>query len=234
MKKMNSTRKEYHRLGSFGWLRAAVLGANDGIVSTSSLILGVAASHATHHSILVSGIASLVAGAMSMATGEYVSVQSQADNEQAELARESTELHNDDEGEHRELAAIYIKRGVAPQLAKQVATQLMERDALGAHARDELGITETLRAQPLSAALASAISFALGAALPLLVAFLAPFDHLIMTIAAASLFFLAMLGGLAAQTGGANVTRGILRVTFWSAMAMGVTAGIGTLFAGAA
>lgn len=169
-----------------------------------------------------------------MATGEYVSVQSQADNEQAELARESTELHNDDEGEHRELAAIYIKRGVAPQLAKQVATQLMERDALGAHARDELGITETLRAQPLSAALASAISFALGAALPLLVAFLAPFDHFIMSIAAASLFFLAMLGGLAAQTGGANVTRGILRVTFWSAMAMGVTAGIGTLFAGAA
>lgn len=207
-----------------------MLGANDGIVSTSSLILGVAASQATHQAILVAGIASLVAGAMSMATGEYVSVQSQADTEQAALATEQAELEANPESELQELEGIYVGRGLDRPLARQVAAQLMEKGALRAHARDELGITETLSARPLQAAFASAMSFAAGALLPLLVVVLAPHAQLIPYVAAASLFFLALLGGLAAKAGGANVARGAMRVTFWSALAMGATAAIGALF----
>ena len=226
--------REMHRLQSIGWLRAAVLGANDGIVSTSSLVLGVAASGATHGSILIAGIAGLVAGAMSMATGEYVSVHSQADTEKATLDQERAELKQDFGGEQRELTAIYVGRGVAPSLAKQVAEQLMAHDALGAHARDELGISRTLRARPLQAALASACSFAAGAALPLVVVVLVSGANLIPFVSGASLVFLAFLGGLAAHIGSANVVRGIMRVTFWSALAMGVTAAIGTLIGTAA
>lgn len=221
--------REQHKLGSVGWLRAAVLGANDGIVSTSSLILGVAASHATHNAILITGVAGLVAGAMSMATGEYVSVRSQADTEQAALETEHAELRNDPQSEHHELAGIYMARGLDASLAKQVASKLMAHDALGAHARDELGITETLSAKPLQAALASALSFALGALPPLLAVVLAPPGNLIPLVVGASLFFLAFLGGLAARAGGADVTKGMIRVTFWSALSMGVTAGIGAL-----
>ena len=227
-------RKETHRLQSIGWLRAAVLGANDGIVSTASLVLGVAASHATHSSILIAGIAGLVAGAMSMATGEYVSVHSQADTEKATLDQERTELKTDYAGEQRELTAIYIGRGLDSSLAKQVAEQLMAHDALGAHARDELGISGTLRARPLQAALASACSFAVGAMLPLVVVALAPETNLIPILSGASLLFLALLGGLAAYIGSANVVTGIMRITFWSALAMGVTAGIGALLGTAA
>jgi len=223
--------REQHRLHHIGWLRAAVLGANDGIVSTSSLLLGVAAAHATHNNILMTGIAGLVAGTMSMATGEYVSVQSQSDTEQAALENERRELAEDESGsEHIELTNIYIARGLDADMAKQVASQLMTHDALGAHARDELGITDTLSARPLQAAAASAGSFAIGALLPLLVALLTPDGNLIPAIAGASLLFLALLGGLAAQAGGANVMQGVMRVTFWSALAMGVTAGIGALF----
>jgi vacuolar iron transporter family protein len=222
-------RRERHRLKNIGWLRAAVLGANDGIVSTSSLVLGVAASHATHSSILIAGIAGLVAGAMSMATGEYVSVHSQADTEKATLDQERTELKEDFKGEQRELMAIYVGRGLDASLAKQVAEQLMAHDALGAHARDELGISGTLRARPLQAALASACSFATGAAMPLVVVALASESNLIPVVSGASLLFLAFLGGLAAHIGSANVATGILRITFWSALAMGVTAGIGAL-----
>lgn len=221
---------ERHRIGRIGWLRAAVLGANDGIVSTSSLVLGVATAHATHSNILVAGVAGLVAGAMSMAAGEYVSVKSQADSEQAELGRERLELTNDNKGEHRELASIYVARGLDPALAKQVAEQLMRHDALGAHARDELGISETLRARPIQAALASAGSFAVGAAMPLLVTAIAPAAGLIFAVAGTSLVFLALLGGLAAQVGGSGVTVGAWRVTFWGAMAMALTAGVGALF----
>jgi VIT1/CCC1 family predicted Fe2+/Mn2+ transporter len=227
-------RKETHRLKSIGWLRAAVLGANDGIVSTASLVLGVAASHATHGSVLIAGVAGLVAGAMSMATGEFVSVHSQADTEKATLDQECTELKADYAGEQRELTAIYIGRGLDASLAKQVAAQLMAHDALGAHARDELGISGTLRARPLQAALASACSFAVGAALPLLVVALAPEASLIPILSAASLLFLALLGGLAAYIGSANVIAGILRITFWSALAMGVTAATGALLGSAA
>ena len=223
-----------HRLKSIGWLRAAVLGANDGIVSTSSLVLGVAASHATHSSILIAGIAGLVAGAMSMATGEYVSVHSQADTEKATLDQERTELKEDFRGEQRELTAIYIGRGLDSSLAKQVAEQLMAHDALGAHARDELGISGTLRARPLQAALASAGSFAAGAAMPLVVVAFVSASNLIPAVSGASLLFLAFLGGLAAHIGSANVANGILRITFWSALAMGVTAGIGALIGTAA
>jgi VIT1/CCC1 family predicted Fe2+/Mn2+ transporter len=215
--------RERHRTGRIGWLRAAVLGANDGIVSTASLVLGMAAAQATHSNVVVAGVAGLVAGAMSMAAGEYVSVQSQADTEQAELARERTELHADAQGEHEELMAIYVGRGLDPALAHQVAEQLMAHDALGAHARDELGITETLSARPLQAALASACSFAGGAAL-------APEAHLIPLVSGASLACLALLGGVAARVGGARVTVGALRVTFWGALAMGLTAGVGALF----
>ena len=222
--------KELHRTGRIGWLRATVLGANDGILSTSSLVLGGAAAHATHSNILVAGVAGLVAGAMSMAAGEYVSVHSQADTEEAELELERAELKADDKGEHKELMAIYVARGLDPSLAKQVAKQLMIHDALGAHARDELGISETFRARPLQAALASAGSFAVGATMPLLVTAAAPGAGLIPFVAGTSLMFLALLGGLAARVGGAGVTIGAIRVTFWGALAMAVTAGIGWLF----
>ena len=227
---MSAGNEERHRTGRIGWLRAAVLGANDGIVSTSSLVLGVAAAHATHSNVLVAGIAGLVAGAMSMAAGEYVSVHSQADSEQAELARERAELEADDQGEHRELMAIYVARGLDPPLAKQVAEQLMAHDALGAHARDELGISETFRARPIQAALASAGSFAVGAAMPLAVTAMAPAAGLIPLVSGTSLVFLALLGGLAAHAGGAGVMMGALRVTFWGALAMALTAGVGSLF----
>lgn len=221
---------EQHHTGRIGWLRAAVLGANDGMLSTSSLVLGVAAAHATHSSILVAGSAGLVAGAMSMAAGEYVSVHSQADTEKAELALERSELKSDFPGEKDELAEIYVSRGLDPQLAKQVATQLMAHDALGAHSRDELGISDTSRARPIQAALASAASFSVGAALPLLVAVLAPPRALIPLVALASLILLASLGALAAHTGGANVWIGAGRVAFWGVLAMAVTAGIGMAF----
>lgn len=229
MKTISSHPREKHRLRSIGWLRAAVLGANDGIVSTSSLVLGVAAAHATHSSILIAGTAGLVAGAMSMATGEYVSVHSQADTEKATLDQERAELKADFAGEQRELTAIYISRGLDASLAKHVAEQLMAHDALGAHARDELGIAGTLRARPLQAAFASACSFAAGAAMPLAVVALAPERSLIPAVSAASLLFLAFLGGLAAYIGSANVARGVVRITFWSALTMGATAGIGAL-----
>ena len=221
--------RERHRTDRIGWLRAAVLGANDGIVSTASLLLGVAAADATHGSVLVAGVAGLVAGAMSMAAGEYVSVRSQADSEQAALNLERAELAADDAGERRELTAIYVGRGLDPALAKQVAEQLMARDALGAHARDELGISETLKARPIQAALTSAASFAVGAAMPLLAAAAAP-TALIPLVSGTSLVFLAILGGLAAHVGGASVTVGALRVTFWGALAMALTAGVGALF----
>jgi len=221
--------RERHRTQRIGWLRAAVLGANDGIVSTASLVLGVAAAHATHGGILVAGVAGLVAGAMSMAAGEYVSVHSQADTEQAELELERKELETDDKGEHKELTAIYIGRGLDPALAQQVAQQLMAHDALGAHVRDELGISDTLSARPTLAALASAGSFAVGAAMPLLVIALAPPASLIPLVSGASLVFLALLGGLAAYVGGARVMAGVMRVTFWGALAMGLTAGVGAL-----
>ena len=222
--------RERHRTGRIGWLRAAVLGANDGILSTASLLLGVAAAHGTQSSVVVAGIAGLVAGAMSMAAGEYVSVHSQADTEAADLVRERAELKADDSGERKELTAIYVGRGLDTELAKQVAEQLMEHDALGAHARDELGITTTRKARPLQAALASAASFAIGAAMPLVVAIAAPEAHLIVTVAASSLLFLAVLGALAARVGGAGTLTGAVRVTFWGALAMGVTAGVGALF----
>ena len=221
---------ERHRTGRVGWLRAAVLGANDGILSTASLVLGVAAAHATHGNIMVAGVAGLVAGAMSMAAGEYVSVHSQADTERADLELERAELKTDDAGEHRELMAIYVARGLDPKLAKQVAAQLMAHDALGAHARDELGISAAFSARPIQAALASAGSFAVGAAMPLLVTGVAAPTHLIPLVSGTSLLFLALLGGLAARAGGAGVTTGALRVTFWGALAMAVTAGVGALF----
>jgi VIT1/CCC1 family predicted Fe2+/Mn2+ transporter len=222
--------EERHRTARIGWLRAAVLGANDGILSTASLVLGVAASHATHSNVVVAGVAGLVAGAMSMAAGEYVSVHSQADTEQADLKLERAELKADDEGEHRELTAIYIARGLDPTLAKQVAEQLMAHDALGAHALDELGISVALRARPIQAAFASAGSFAAGALMPLIVTAIAPEESLIPIVSGTSLLFLAFLGGLAARAGGASVTLGAIRVTFWGALAMAVTAGIGALF----
>jgi VIT1/CCC1 family predicted Fe2+/Mn2+ transporter len=221
---------EQHHTGRAGWLRAAVLGANDGILSTSSLVLGVAAANATHNSVLVAGVAGLVAGAMSMAAGEYVSVHSQADTEQADLERERAELKADDKGEHKELMAIYVARGLDASLAKQVADQLMTHDALGAHARDELGISETARARPIQAALTSAASFGIGAAMPLLVTAVSPVAGLIPLVSGSSLAFLALLGALAARVGGASVIIGAMRVTFWGALAMGVTAAVGSLF----
>jgi VIT1/CCC1 family predicted Fe2+/Mn2+ transporter len=227
---MHVTNVERHRTDRIGWLRAAVLGANDGIVSTSSLVLGVATAHATHGNIVIAGVAGLVAGAMSMAAGEYVSVHSQADTEHADLALERAELKADPKGEHQELAAIYVKRGLDPSLAKQVAAQLMSHDALGAHARDELGISEMLRARPIQAALSSAASFAVGAALPLLVTVTAPETALIPLVAGGSLVFLALLGGIAARVGGAGIMVGAARVTFWGALAMAITAGVGALF----
>jgi VIT1/CCC1 family predicted Fe2+/Mn2+ transporter len=222
--------KEHHHTERFGWLRAAVLGANDGILSTSSIVLGVAAAHATHRNLLVAGMASLVAGAMSMAAGEYVSVHSQADTEKAELALERRELKADSKGEHKELAAIYVGRGLKPALGKQVAEQLMAHDALGAHALDELGISDSSRARPVQAALASAASFAVGALMPLLVTVLAPEAGLMAIVSGSSLVLLALLGGLSARAGGAGVMIGAIRVTFWGGLAMALTAGIGWLF----
>jgi len=221
---------ERHLTGRIGWLRAAVLGANDGIVSTASLVLGVAAAHSSHNNIMVAGIAGLVAGAMSMAAGEYVSVHSQADTEGAELARERAELSTDGDSEHKELAAIYVARGLDPDLAVKVAEQLMAHDAIGTHARDELGITDTLSARPIQAALVSASSFAVGAALPLLVAAIVAEARLIPLVAGTSLAFLAILGGLAAHVGGADVKVGAIRVLFWGALAMALTAGVGAVF----
>ncbi|QOY92162.1 VIT1/CCC1 transporter family protein [Paludibaculum fermentans] len=222
--------RERHRIGRIGWLRAAVLGANDGILSTASLMLGVATSHATQANVVVAGVAGLVAGAMSMAAGEYVSVHSQADTEKAELELEKTELRADSAAEHAELAAIYVARGLEPELAKEVAIQLMAHDALGSHARDELGISDAFSARPVQAALASAGSFAVGAAMPLLVTVFAPEAMLLPLIAGTSLIFLTSLGALAARAGGAGVAMGALRVGFWGALAMAVTSGAGALF----
>jgi len=221
---------EAHKSHRIGWLRAAVLGANDGIVSTASLIIGVAAAHAARVDILLAGVAGLVAGAMSMAAGEYVSVSSQADTEKADLDLERRHINADSEFEHKELANIYEERGLDASLAKQVAEQLMAHDALGAHARDELGIFERARAQPIQAAFSSAGTFTIGAALPLLTAWTVPETQLIPAVAVLSLMFLAVLGGLAAQIGGAPVTIGAVRVTFWGALAMGLTAMVGRIF----
>ena len=229
---MKSPRRhiERHRTDRIGWLRAAVLGANDGIVSTASLVVGVAAAGSSQQGILVAGVAGLMAGAMSMAAGEYVSVHSQADTENADLARERKEIETDPVAENRELTAIYVARGLAPDLAQQVAGQLMAHDALGAHARDELGISEITTARPLQAALASAASFAVGAALPLAVTALISGNGLIPWVSGTSLVFLAVLGAMAAQAGGASVLTGAWRVTFWGALAMAITAGVGALF----
>ena len=221
---------EIHRSHRIGWLRAAVLGANDGIVSTSSLIIGFAAANSSRESILLSGIAGLVAGAMSMAAGEYVSVSSQSDTEKADLELEKTSLENDAEFETEELAKIYQNRGLEPALAKQVAVQLMDQDALGAHARDEIGILDTASARPVQAAIYSAGTFTVGAALPLIVAFVSAQTYLMPAVAIFSLVFLAVLGGLAARTGGASISIGAARVTFWGALAMGLTAAVGLLF----
>lgn len=225
---------ERHRTHRIGWLRAAVLGANDGIVSTASLVLGVAAAGASANGILVAGVAGLVAGSMSMAAGEYVSVSSQADTEGADLERERQELATDPEHEHAELTGIYVQRGLDQALAEQVSTQLMAHDALGAHARDELGISEALAARPVQAALASAATFAVGAALPLLLVLVLPEAFLLWGVAGSSLLFLALLGSLAARAGGAAVGTAALRVGFWGALAMALTAGVGALFGVAA
>jgi VIT1/CCC1 family predicted Fe2+/Mn2+ transporter len=221
---------ERHRTSHIGWLRAAVLGANDGLISTSSLVVGIAAAQADRSAVLLSALAGLVAGALSMAAGEYVSVSSQSDTEQADLARERAELATQADTEHAELSKIYEGRGLTPALAAEVATQLMAHDALGAHARDELGLSEITLARPLQAALASAASFAAGAALPLLVVLFIPIASVVPAAIAASLVLLAVLGALAARLGGARPSRGALRVTFWGAVAMGVTALIGRLF----
>lgn len=221
---------ERHRTHHTGWLRAAVLGANDGIVSTASLIVGVAAADAGRNSILVAGVAGLVAGAMSMAAGEYVSVSSQSDTERADLEKERVELATDPEHEHAELAAIYVGRGLDVELADRVATQLTAKDALGAHARDELGISETLTAQPVQAAFASAVTFAVGAALPIALVFFVPLAALVPAVALSSLLFLALLGSLAARAGGSPMWKSVVRVTFWGALAMALTAGVGALF----
>ena len=221
---------ERHRTERIGWLRAAVLGANDGIVSTASLVLGVASAEGSRSAVLIAGVAGLVAGAMSMAAGEYVSVHSQADTERADLERERGELAAGGPAEQEELAAIYVQRGLTPALAHQVAEQLMANDALGAHARDELGISAALRARPVQAALTSALTFAVGAALPLVIVLLVPERRLVPAVAGASLVCLGALGGLAARTGGAHALVGAARVVFWGALAMGITAGIGALF----
>ena len=221
---------ESHLVERIGWLRAAVLGANDGIVSTASLIVGVAAAAATLKDVLIAGVAGLVAGAMSMAAGEYVSVSSQSDTEKADLARERKELSENPQFEQEELTEIYVKRGVEPALAQQVAERLMAKDALGAHARDELGISEITTARPVQAALTSAATFAVGAAMPLLMVLVAPANMLVIIVSAASLGFLALLGAIGARAGGANILRAMARVTFWGALAMALTAGIGKLF----
>ena len=224
---------EIHRIHRIGWLRAAVLGANDGIVSTASLIVGVAAAESSRSSVLVAGMAGLVAGAMSMAAGEYVSVSSQSDTERADLDREREELATDGANEHAELAAIYVARGLDVGLAGQVAAQLMAKDAFGAHARDELGISDALSARPFQAAFASAGSFTVGALLPLLLVLLVPQAALVWSVSGGSLVFLALLGSLAARAGGSPVWNSVARVTFWGALAMALTAGVGTLFGAA-
>lgn len=221
---------ETHNSSRVGWLRAAVLGANDGIVSTASLLIGVAAASTTHNTLIVTGIAGLVAGAMSMAAGEYVSVHSQADTEHADLNKEKKELETKPEAEHQELARIYVGRGLEPELAKQVAIQLMAHDALGSHARDELGISKELSAKPLSAAFASATSFIVGAALPVAVTLMVTLENVILWISIMSLVFLAVLGAVAAKAGGAPLLAGAWRVTFWGALAMIITALVGRLF----
>ena len=222
--------RENHLVQRIGWLRAAVLGANDGIVSTASLIVGVAAAATAPGDVLIAGVAGLVAGAMSMAAGEYVSVSSQADTEKADLAREGAELAASPEFERDELTDIYVGRGVEPELARRVAEQLMAKGALVAHARDELGISDTTTARPLQAAVTSAATFAVGAAMPLLMVVLAPTEWLVVAVSAASLVFLALLGAIGARAGGADVWRATVRVTFWGALAMSLTAGIGRLF----
>jgi vacuolar iron transporter family protein len=221
---------EYHRVDRIGWLRAAVLGANDGIVSTASLIVGVAAAAATQNAVLIAGVAGLVAGAMSMAAGEYVSVSSQSDTERADLARERKELSENLKFEQEELAEVYVKRGVEKTLALEVARQLMAKDALAAHAHDELGISEITTARPVQAALTSAATFSVGAAMPLLMVVVSPAGALIPVVSAAALGFLALLGAIGAKAGGANVLRATARVTFWGALAMALTAGIGKIF----
>ena len=226
---MRPLHREIHLVERIGWLRAAVLGANDGIISTASLILGVAAAAGTKSDILLAGVAGLVAGAMSMAAGEYVSVSSQSDTEQADLARERRELSDTPGVEKEELAQIYVNRGVEPQLARQVALQLMATDALGAHARDELGISEITTARPIQAALTSAATFSVGAAAPLALVLLSPSNLLIPMVSTGSLLFLALLGFLGDKTGGAEILKPIVRVTFWGALAMAVTAGIGAI-----
>ena len=230
--RMSRLRKhsEQHFVGRIGWMRAAVLGANDGIISTASLIVGVASAAATQSDVLIAGVAGLVAGAMSMAAGEYVSVSSQSDTEQADLSRERKELSESPESELDELAEIYVKRGLERVLARQVAQQLMAKDALAAHARDELGMSEIMTARPVQAALTSAAMFSTGAAMPLLMVVLSPASALIPVVSAASLGFLALLGAIGARTGGANIVRATVRVTFWGALAMAITAGIGKLF----
>ena len=231
---MRAHHSENHRTQHIGWLRAAVLGANDGIVSTASLMLGVAAASATQSAVLVAGVAGLVAGAMSMAAGEYVSVSSQSDTEQADLARERIELATDSVHELAELTAIYVHRGLDRDLAREVAQQLTAKDALGTHAREELGFSATVNANPLQAAMASALAFVVGAGLPLLTAWLTPYRYLTPVVAATSLLFLVVLGGLAAYTGGAGIGKGIVRVAFWGALAMAITSGVGKLFGVAA
>lgn len=231
---MSRLHSELHLIRRVGWLRAAVLGANDGIVSTASLIVGVAAAAQGRSEILVAGVAAVVAGAMSMAAGEYVSVSSQSDTERADLARETAELATQPESELDELTGLYVARGVAPDLARQVARQLMDKDALGAHARDELGISEITTARPVQAALTSAATFAAGAALPLVTAALVPAPVIVAAVSAASLAFLALLGAIGARAGGAPVVKGVIRVTFWGAMAMALTAGVGAIFGVAA
>ena len=226
---MHTLHRETHLVERIGWLRAAVLGANDGIISTASLILGVAAAAATKSDTLVAGLAGLVAGAMSMAAGEYVSVSSQSDTEKADLARERRELAEDPEFERKELAQIYVARGVELELARQVALQLMAKDALGAHARDELGISEITTARPIQAALTSAATFSVGAAAPLALVLFSPSNLLIPMVSTGSLLFLALLGFLGAKTGGAEILKPILRVTFWGALAMAITAVIGAI-----
>ena len=221
---------ENHRTHKTGWLRAAVLGANDGIISTASLVIGVAASNATKESVLVAGIAGLVAGAMSMATGEYVSVSSQADTEQADLVREQHELLTDVDAEHEELSAIYVARGLEPKLAIEVAHQLMAHDALGTHARDELGINALINAKPVQAALTSAATFTIGALLPLITIWVTPQNSLLLTVAITTLFFLALLGGASALIGGSGVLKSAIRVVFWGALAMAITALAGSFF----
>jgi vacuolar iron transporter family protein len=225
---------EIHMVHRIGWLRAAVLGANDGIVSTASLVVGVASAGSTHNAVLVAGLAGLVAGAMSMAAGEYVSVSSQADAEKADIARETRELREMPDAEREELTRIYMERGLDREFARQVATQMMERDALGAHARDELGISEMVAANPIQAAMVSALTFAVGAVFPLIVALLVPVSQIVYAVAATTLVALAILGGFGASAGGAGIIKGAARVTFWGMLAMVATAAVGSLFGVAA